>query len=54
MAIGRSGRIVVVLDDERLKTNLHVRLAEERRTVKEWVTEQVRKYLKEPKRKNKQ
>jgi len=51
MPIGKSGRLVVVLDDERLKTNLHARLAAERRTAKDWLTEQITKYLARRKKK---
>lgn len=54
MAIGKSGRLVVVMDDERLKTSLHARLAAERRTVKDWLTEQITSYLKDGRRKKKQ
>jgi len=44
MARGESGRVVLEIDPA-LKHRLHVRMAEEQRSLKDWFIEQASRYL---------
>lgn len=44
MARGPSGKLVIEIDPE-LKDALHARLAQEKRTVKQWLVQQAEEYL---------
>lgn len=47
MARGSSGRLVFEVDPA-MKRRLHARLAEEGRTGKDWLVEQIERYLSQP------
>ena len=47
VARGRSGRLVFELDPL-LKRELHARVAREGRTLKDWLMEQIERYLAQP------